>query len=341
MKTRNQRLNHEERCTNAGHYFVLVIRKSVVALLLATIIPGYAWVTPAGGASQHAHPRIISLAPNLTEVLFELGAGEELVGVTRFCTYPPAAQKKEKIGDFINPNLEKIVALKPDLILAERWPSSKIVPRLRQIGLNVIETTSPKSVAGIYQLIDEVGTAIGKRDRAQTLIKGMRQRIRAIEARGKSFPRRPLLYIEIDPPSWTVGRNSFINEAVFICGARNIFDDSERPALQVSREVVAERNPEIIVSFDTAASEIRSRPGWSQIKAIREGNIIDGLNRNLLTHGNHRLVEGMEELQRRLEKMVTGTGHRSSVIGQQSSVTIHLFRAFLLRQSRHLMADEY
>ena len=248
--------------------------------------------------------RIVSLAPSFTEIVFELGAGNQLAGVTTYCTYPPEAQTKEKIGGFVHPNLEKIVSLEPDLVLAEHWTSSKAVPSLRRLGIKVLETPNPQSFGKIYGNIREVGRAIGKPSAAQALVESMKLQVEAIEEKGKRLAYSPTLYIEIDLPSWTVGRNSFINEAILLCGAQNIFSDIEMPALQVSKEAVIKRNPDVILSLEATAREIRSRPGWNQIRAVQHGNIIDNLDRNLLSHGNHRLLQGMRELQTRLSKII-------------------------------------
>lgn len=274
------------------------------ALVVAIVAVQYLRVAPTVPPPNSGGLRIVSLAPNLTEIVFALGAGGQLVGVTNYCTYPPQAQKKEKIGDFVNPNFEKIVSLEPDLVLAEQWTSSKTVPRLRQLAIKVVETLSPKSLAEIYGVIRDIGTALKSLERAQVLIQEMQAQVGAIEERGKRFGRRPTLYIEIDLPSWTVGQNSFISEAVYLCGARNVFEDIEIPALQVSKETVIERNPDVILSFEATSQEIRQRPGWNQIRAVQNGEIIDDVNRDLLSHGNHRLVEGMKELQARLAKMI-------------------------------------
>jgi len=128
----------------------------------------------------------------------------------------------------------------------------------------------------------------------------MRQRIEVIKAKAAQMKWHPTIYIEIDLPSWTVGRRSYTNEAVELCGARNIFGDVDKPALQVSREAIIERNPDIILSFDSPPSEYRGRPGWERITAIRQNRVIDDVGRDLLSHGNHRLVLGMEQLQARL-----------------------------------------
>ena len=291
---------------------------AIGACLLVVLAIQYGRVASLNRGPGNAYPRIVSLAPNLTEIAFELGAGAQIVGVTNYCVYPPEALKKERVGDFVSPNLEKIVYLKPDLVLAERWTSSKVVPHLREMKLSVIEVETPKSVGEIYGVIREVGAAVGKPDRAGELIRNMQQRVRSIEEQGKRFPRRPSLYVEIDLPSWTVGRNSFITEAIFLSGARNTFEDIERPALQVSREMVIARDPEFIVSFEAGIPEIQQRPGWNQIRAVREGKIIKTAERNLLTHGNHRLVEGMETLQAALEKLL-GAGRSEAGKPPQAS----------------------
>ena len=118
-----------------------------IASLTFLVILGIQWTRSVSldEPSRGDDLRIISLAPNLTEILFELGLGDQIVGVTNYCTYPPEALEKEKVGGFINPNLEKIVSLEPDLVVSEHWPSSKTVPRLREFGLQVSEVISPRS----------------------------------------------------------------------------------------------------------------------------------------------------------------------------------------------------
>ena len=152
-------------------------------------------------------------------------------------------------------------------------------------------------------MIHQVGQAVKNEDRARSIEVDMRRRIDLIRAQAERMPYRPKIYIEIDLPSWTVGRNSYTSEAVTLCGARNIFEDMENPALQVSKEVIIERNPDIILSFDAPAAEYLQRPGWSRVKAIQQRKIIDDVGRNLLSHGNHRLIAGMEQLQARLLQM--------------------------------------
>jgi len=250
-------------------------------------------------ASQ-SRQRFISLSPTLTEILFELGAGSDVVAVTTYCVYPEEAKTKEKIGDFVNPNFEKIVGLKPDVVFAETWSSSKIVARLKSSGLQVKEVQSPHSIEDIFAAIIQVGEGLGKQSRANETVEGMKRRIGTIRMRAAVMKVHPLIYIEIDLPSWTVGRASYTSEAVEICGARNIFSDVDKPALQASKEAIIERNPDVILTFDSSPEEFRTRPGWHEIAAIRKNRVIADVGRNMLSHGNHRLVDGMEQLQNRL-----------------------------------------
>ena len=181
--------------------------------------------------------------------------------MTSYCNYPPEAKTREKVGDFINPSLEKIVSLRPDLILLEKWSSSKVSRRLSQLDLRVFETISPNSIDEVYQLIEQVGQATGRQREAADLVAQMRRRIEAARAKSSRFKYHPSVYVEIDPPSWTVGKRSYTSEAIAIAGGRNLFDDVERPSLLVSKEKVVEKNPDVILSFAAKAAEIRARPG--------------------------------------------------------------------------------
>jgi iron complex transport system substrate-binding protein len=279
------------------------MRKFIVGcLLLLLVLLGYQRyrLSRTLRAPNQGSQRFISLSPTLTEILFELGAGRDLVAVTTYCVYPEEAKTKEKIGDFVNPNFEKIVGLKPDVVFAETWSSSKIVARLRGSRLVVREVKSPRSIEEIYQTILQVGEGLGKENRAIETVASMKRRIEAIRTRADQMKLHPSIYIEIDLPSWTVGRTSYTSEAIEICGARNIFNDVDKPALQASKETIIERNPDVILTFDSNAEEFRRRPGWQRITALKKGWVIADVGRNTLSHGNHRLVDGMEQLQSRL-----------------------------------------
>ena len=260
---------------------------------------------PSSQSVSQEDVRIVSLAPNLTEILFALGVGEQVVGVTKYFSDSSQGQQIEEIGDFFNPNLEKIVSLKPTLVIAEHWPSSRTIPRLKEFGLPVLETISPTSLEEIYQIIREVGKVVDRSQPAETLIQSMKERLRVVKERAVQLSDRPSVYIEVDLPTWTIGKRSFITEAFHLCGARNLFDDVEKRALQASKETIIARNPDIILTYTVSASLISQRPGWDQIKAVQNGRIMDDFDRALLSHGNHRLIEGMEKFQARILTMMS------------------------------------
>ena len=283
--------------------------KVFVGTVLLILLILFALQTSRRAPSSQSVPqedvRIVSLAPNLTEILFELGVGEQVVGVTKYFSDSSQGQQKEEIGDFFNPNLEKIVSLKPTLVIAEHWPSSRTVPRLKEFGLPVLETISPTSLEEIYQIIREVGKVVDRSQPAETLIQSMKERLRVVKERAVQLSDRPSVYIEVDLPTWTIGKRSFITEAFHLCGARNLFDDVEKRALQASKETIIARNPDIILTYTVSASLISQRPGWDQIKAVQNGRILDDFDRALLSHGNHRLIEGMEKFQARILTMMS------------------------------------
>lgn len=284
------------------------MKKFVGAVLLILLILFALQASRRAPSSQSVSQedvRIVSLAPNLTEILFELGVGEQVVGVTKYFSDSSQGQQKEEIGDFFNPNLEKIVSLKPTLVIAEHWPSSRTVPRLKEFGLPVLETISPTSLEEIYQIIREVGKVVDRSQPAETLIQSMKKRLRVVKERAVQLSDRPSVYIEVDLPTWTIGKRSFITEAFHLCGARNLFDDVEKRALQASKETIIARNPDIILTYTVSASLISQRPGWDQIKAVQNGRILDDFDRALLSHGNHRLIEGMEKFQARILTMMS------------------------------------
>lgn len=276
----------------------------VLAVVAALAVRQWLSTSPKPPVPNPGTRRIVSLAPNLTGILFDLGAGSEVVGVTAYCDYPEEATRRTRVGDFINPNFEKIVSLHPDLIVAERWSSSKVADRLRRLGLRVEEFPTPKSLREIYGLIEEVGVLLGRREAADQLLGSLRGRVERIRAHAHDFRSPPKVYLEIDLPTWTVGSANFTSEAIEICGGENVFSDLTSPASQVSSEVVIERNPDIIVSFAAKAAEIRSRTGWDEIAAVRDGRVIDDFPESLLSQGNERLVDGMELLQRRMREVM-------------------------------------
>lgn len=252
------------------------------------------------GAAQAAPKRIISLMPSNTEILFDLGAGDSVVGVTSYCDYPEAAKQKEKVGDFIHPNFEKIVSLKPDLVVAGLWKSTHIVPRLRKSGVKVIEIDLPANLNDIYKSINQIAEAVDKVKEGQALVADLKTRVDKITKEMSKLSPRPSIYVEIDPPNWTISGLSFITDAVERCGTRNIFKDLPASGVQVSWESIVHKNPDLILVFGARKKEVAARPGWHKISAVKNNTVIDDIGQNMLNRPTPRIVVGMERLAERI-----------------------------------------
>ncbi|MBI4469938.1 MAG: cobalamin-binding protein [Acidobacteria bacterium] len=243
--------------------------------------------------------RIISLAPNITEILYELGLGDRVVGVTTYCDHPPEAAQKEKIGDTINPNLERIVSLRPDLVLlstASQLQSFDTQLRARQIPVYAVDDHSVASVTRAYE---QIGRLTGDPILAKTKADRFNEQIRTIEQRTRHLkPIRVLLVIQTEP-LMVPGERSFVTEMIRMAGGESITTDAVRDYAQFSVETVIERAPEVIV-IPGSAPEPRRLPGYewaqlSQTPAMKHHRVY-ALHGDLLMRPGPRLVVGLEDL---------------------------------------------
>jgi len=196
--------------------------------------------------------RIVSTAPSITELLYALGLGDKVVGVTRFCHYPPEAQQKPKIGDYINPDLEAIAALKPDLVVIQTNPV-RLRERLTMLRLHVLEIDQ-ENIAAIYESIRVVGAATGKSVEASRLSDSIRAKLAAIGARSAPLSRTRVMFVigrsdnRLDGLV-VVGKASYLNEVISLAGGTNVFKDAVAPYPQISLEEVLSRNPDVIIDM--------------------------------------------------------------------------------------------
>lgn len=208
-------------------------------------------------AQPSVHPvaapqRIVSTAPSITELLYALNLGDRVVGVTRYCRFPPEARKKPKIGDYVNPNLEAIAALKPDLVVIQTNPV-RLAERLGQLHLRTLEINQ-ENIEAIYQSIRVVGDATGASARATQLISSIRNNLDEVRARAKSLPRTRVMFVIGRSPNRldgliVVGKASYLNEVIALAGGENVFYDAVAAYPEVSLEEVIARNPQVILDM--------------------------------------------------------------------------------------------
>ena len=191
--------------------------------------------------------RIISLAPSNTEILFMLGLGDRVVGVSSICNYPAEAGKKEKVGDFFAPSLEKILLLKPDLILAGGGVQKELALKLSAMGIPTI-TLYPKDLKEMLLDVLLTGKAAGKEAEAVKLMNSLKARIEKVKEQAKKS-KHPKVYFEIwNQPVTSAGKGSFIDELITIAGGENIFSSINKTFPEVSAEEIIKRNPDIIIT---------------------------------------------------------------------------------------------
>jgi iron complex transport system substrate-binding protein len=251
--------------------------------------------------------RIVSLAPSSTEVLFAVGAGDQVVGVTDFCDYPQSVVTGKtsgsitSIGNYWQPAIEPIVALNPDLVIAcGGGASDEAADKLRNLGYTVI-VLNPQTVSDVLANIDLVGKATGHADQATTLVDSLQARIDAIANKVVDIANKPKVYVEIsNDPLMSVGPGSYMGDLVTLAGGINIFNDAATPWPMISSEAVIAKNPNVILSTHTSITIFSTRPGWQSINAVKNSQIYKLDSDNIYLRPGPRFIDALEELSKLL-----------------------------------------
>ena len=247
--------------------------------------------------------RIISLAPNITEILFDLDLGEKVVGVTRYCDFPEKALKKEKIGGMIDLNLEKIIALKPDLIIGFRGNPLRTIERLRSLHLPLFVLEMGTNLETVFIIIEKIGTITQKEEKAEIIVESMKKRYNETQAALRDVQHEPRVFLSIHGTGlWTCGKGSFLNDLVGKARGVNIAGNIPRKWLHYNREQLIHDNPEVIITLSKSQREFSKVKEWikneahlKRIKAV-ETDRIYFLDQNLATRPGPRLIDALEEL---------------------------------------------
>lgn len=213
--------------------------------------------------------RIVTLLPSLTESVCALGACERLVGVDRYSNWPAPVRALPQVGGGIDPNVEAIVALKPDVVLLAK--SSRVVDRLEALGLKVL-VLEPKNHADVRRVLDKLGQVLGADD-AQRVWRAIDA---SVSAAAQSLPesvKRTRVYFEVNNGPYAAGASSFMGETLTRLGAQNIIPPALGPFPKINPEYVVRANPDLIMVGERSAQGMAQRPGWAAMRAVREGRI--------------------------------------------------------------------
>jgi len=247
--------------------------------------------------------KIISLAPSNTEILYALHLSDRLVGVTEYCDYPEAAKDKPKIGEFSTIDIEKVVEIQPDLILATNIHKDEVVPQLERLGLTVL-TLDPKTIDEVLEAINLIGKFTGKKEEASQLVTEMRNRIKAITDKTDNLPetqRLRVFYILWHEPLMTVGSETRIHELIVKAGGINIAQDLAGDYPTISLEAVILANPQVIIAgsghgtgenlpFQFALTE----PRLKDVDAHRNDRVY-AIDADLASRPGPRIVDALEK----------------------------------------------
>ncbi len=248
--------------------------------------------------------RIISLAPSNTEILFALGAGQQVVGRDALSDYPAETTAVVSIGSLLDKlNTEAIVALKPDLILAAEINSPEQVKALEDLKLTVYWLPNPKKFEDLYTNLETVGKMTGQSAEATKLIDSLKARYDAVIKTVSTAKNAPTVFYELDATDptkpWTAGPNSFIDTMLTLAGGRNVGTALKDPFAQISSEELVAQNPDIIVLGDAAygvtPDSLAQRAGWNALSAVKNKQIFT-FDDNLISRPGPRLIDGLEQL---------------------------------------------
>jgi iron complex transport system substrate-binding protein len=246
--------------------------------------------------------RIVSLTPSVTESLFALGAGPEVVGVSQYCDYPPEVRRLPKVGTFVTPNIEAIAALRPTLVIGLATSSDlRAVHALEGMGIPTL-MTDENSIAGIEQSIQRIGDRIGRANEARRLVAEIRYHIGSVEERLKGVPTRSVLMVVGHQPMVAVGRGTYLDELLTIAHANNIADVSPQAWPRLSVEYIIASRPDVILDGQMGSDPFTPDKFWAKypsIPAVRNRRIL-GYPEDPTLHPGPRIWQTLEILARRI-----------------------------------------
>lgn len=241
--------------------------------------------------------RIISVAPNVTELIYALGKGDKLLGRTDYCDYPSEAKNVQSIGSLTNPNVEKIIELKPDVVIASTHFKDDVAKKLEALGIKIIVLYNAEDFNGVYDIIDTLGKIVNAQDKAKTLVSTMQKKIEEVKAKveGQKMPKVYFVVGFGKDGDYTATGDTFMGQIIQMAGGTNIAKDAT--GWKYSLEKIIENDPEYIViskNYDMKAQFIKTA-GYKELSAVKNNKVIE-IDDNLLNRQGPRLAEGVEAL---------------------------------------------
>jgi iron complex transport system substrate-binding protein len=250
--------------------------------------------------SDRPPQRVVSLSPNVTEIIYGLGAWDKIVGVTMYSDFPPEAKTIPKVGGWVNPNLEAIVKLKPDLVIFMTDQDSIFGDNIRKLGLNTLSIDSNNSIKDIQNSIRQLGKILQKEQEARDLAAKIRSNFEEMSSKTSGVPKKRVLFVVGRNPGtlediYVIGRDNYINEIINLAGGKNVVK-SNRFALKIAKDAILSFDPEVIIEItydktDNRESTIETWSGLKEISAVKN-NEVHIVSSSELLRPSQRIIEG-------------------------------------------------
>ncbi len=267
-------------------------RKAVLAAIALLGLSACSEATPPEEASSATYSRIVTLAPNLTELVFWAGAGELLVGVSAYSNHPPKARELPIVGDAFMIDHEQLAVLQPDLLLVwQGGTPAHVVDELRAIGYEV-EIMRTNSLDDVSTAVLRIGELTGRNESAALVASTFEDRMQGIRERYEGLPPITVFYQVSARPLYTVNGGHFVSELIELCGGANVFADLNELAPTIDVEAVVDRDPEVFMAGSDAGDDAFSEwERWPQMAANRYGNhfVVPG---DVISRATPRLLDG-------------------------------------------------
>jgi iron complex transport system substrate-binding protein len=292
-----------------------LVRKSILILLLLASIASSGLLTACNESAspsmvtddlgrqvkiEKTPESVVSLAPSVTEILFELDLGDKVVGVTEACDYPDGAKEKPKVGAYFCTSLESILDQDPDLILTDGY--DPVVDQIEGMGIPMI-VLQPTDVDGILKDIRLVGQVMNVEGKAGELAESLQQRLDAVTGKTEGVTTRPTVFYEIDASDqtkpWTVGPGSLADSLISLAGGQNILQEGGAYP-QINLETLLSADPDLIILGDypyVTPEEVMARSGvWRQVPAVKNAKVYAISDPSLTSRPGPRIIDGLEEM---------------------------------------------
>ncbi|MBI3797236.1 MAG: cobalamin-binding protein [Deltaproteobacteria bacterium] len=280
----------------------LSLKQTSTATLVALLLSLPVWSEQSAPSKPR---RLVSLAPSVTETLFALGAGEQLVGICTFCDFPPEVERIDRIGSYVAPNVEAIIAKAPDVVIGVPPNSPEAVAALQRAGLRVV-IVQVDTLEQIEAAMRTIAHEAGRDAQGEALLEALRQRMAAVRARLEGAPPRRVLMVVGQNPLIAVGSGIFLNELITQAHGLNIAADTHQQWPRLSLEVAVAKQPEVIIDGSMGSEETGEAQllgvwqNFPELPAVRNGRLYGRRSYALLRPGP-RVAEGFEELARLIQ----------------------------------------